>query len=1235
MANGQEFKGVLNEMKYKPDVICIQETWLKESLDFVIRGYSCVRRDRVGGNGGGCATFVRKGIQYRELKKGNEQEYIIIEVWTRVGSVRVINFYNPCKQLEVGHLEEMWENMEGKTVWCGDFNAHSAVWGNKEDSNGRIVESFMEEQGLVCLNDGTSTRIDVVRGTDSALDLTIVSRALAHKCNWQVHTDCSIGSDHFPITTRVELEVVRVVEIREGKWILGKADWEKFMKFSDQSLATIDTSQNIEDLCIGVTCSIVYAAREAIPMTKPRGLNKIVPWWGKDCSEAIKQRNKAFRVLRQTYKYQHLIDYKRAQALVRRVIKKAKKEYWRSFCNTLGRTTPIEKVWGMIKRMRGKGRGYEYPVMMEEGKVILSCKEKAEAIARTLVKVHSSNNLRVEEVRARQETRIRYDVQDRGNVEEEGVLNRPFTLQELNRALQKAGRSTPGRDRVCYSMLEHLSVESKGTLLHLYNKVWEEGVLPISWKESIIVPIRKPGKDPRIPSSYRPIALTSQMGKTLERMVNDRMVFFLESRGLIHNYQSGFRKGRSTMDPIIALEDAVRRAQVNKESVAAVYFDIERAYDMLWREGLLIKLSQLGVRGRIWAWVKAFLSERKITVRINGAFSNSYGVENGTPQGSIISPLLFTVMINEAFKEVDKSIDVALFADDGAMWKRGRNVEHIVQRMQQGVDKVQKWALDWGFRISVEKTKFMLFTKRRSIQDLKITVGGSELERVEHFKYLGMWFDKRLTWAMHIQKIIERCKRVLNVMRCLKGTEWGADRTAMKTIYSGLIRSVLDYGCVAYRSAAESILKKLDLVQYQALRICMGAIKTSPVAAMQVELGEMPLHLRRDQLSLVYWANLMGHQEGHIGLQSLMDCQERRNDRVRSFGWVIGEMAREVEIRDLPVCPTVPFAATPWWTLQLPLVDLGLLEAREEVEVDKYYAEWYIQNYYGDSYIVYTDASKKDSQVGAAFVIPKLKVTVLQRLSDNLAVYTAELVAILLALSWVDSNRSVPGNIVIATDSTSALHSIKNVQSQSRQDIIIDIIQMVSRLQRSGVSVTLMWVPAHIGVTGNELADQHAKKAVDQPGVEMHIKYSKAEMKCITKVKIRQKWQELWDKGHTGRHLYNIQKTVGRGRSTHRSTQEEDIISRMRIGHTGLNNIMFLIKKHVDGKCSDCGNPETPEHVVESCTRHLDERQELSKCLEGVKVPLKLSEVLLRQTGEPCFTYLFTFLKETGLLWRL
>jgi len=107
--------------------------------------------------------------------------------------------------------------------------------------------------------------------------------------------------------------------------------------------------------------------------------------------------------------------------------------------------------------------------------------------------------------------------------------------------------------------------------------------------------------------------------------------------------------------------------------------------------------------------------------------------------------------------------------------------------------------------------------------------------------------------------MVERCKKILNVMRCLCGVEWGASGSTLRAIYTGLMRSVFDYGCVVYGSASKSLLYKLDVLQNQALRICSGAVKTSPVAAIQVEVGEIPLYLRRDQLALVYWANLMGH----------------------------------------------------------------------------------------------------------------------------------------------------------------------------------------------------------------------------------------------------------------------------------------------------------------------------------------------------------------------------------------
>lgn len=109
------------------------------------------------------------------------------------------------------------------------------------------------------------------------------------------------------------------------------------------------------------------------------------------------------------------------------------------------------------------------------------------------------------------------------------------------------------------------------------------------------------------------------------------------------------------MDPTIALEDVIRKAQVKKETIVAVYFDMEKAYDMMWKKGLLVKLFQLGIKRRILQWVKNFLPDRKIKVRINGVFSNEYEVEIGTPQGSIVSPLLFTVLMNDVFKDIDNS----------------------------------------------------------------------------------------------------------------------------------------------------------------------------------------------------------------------------------------------------------------------------------------------------------------------------------------------------------------------------------------------------------------------------------------------------------------------------------------------------------------------------------------------------------------------------------------------------
>lgn len=731
IANGQDFKQFIRSRREKPDVICIQESWLKPNLDFIIYGYVSVRQDRENGGGGGCITFIRQGIPHRVLGIGKEQEYVVVETWGERKRIVVINYYNPCRKLDINNLEEIEGQDNNNIVWCGDFNAHNALWGSeKMDSNGQVIEELLDEENLVCLNDGSKTRIEVSTGKESVLDLTLVSSSMAAICNWSVYKDGTIGSDHYPVLCKINISLSQSIEERGGRWVFEKANWEHFQRESDRCLSQIEYNDDIETLENKIKKGIITAAMESIPKSKGKVKRKIVPWWDEECKEAVRNRNKAFKIMKRTHNFRHMIQYKYAQAIVRKTIRQAKRTYWRNYCSSIGNTTQIGEVWTMIKKMGGERREWSYPVLSSGNEIAVTNKEKAEMLANTFVNVHSSNNLSEEGKRGREKTKSE-NVEvfmKMGKVEDE--QNVLFNMGELKRAMAKTGKTAPGKDDICYSMLKQLSEEGKNKLLMLYNKVWEEGKLPKSWKEAIIVPIRKPGKEASKPTSYRPIALTSHVCKLMERMINERLMYIMEKRGMVAECQSGFRRGRNTMDAVLCLEDNIRKAQVNKETAVAVFFDVEKAYDMLWREGLMIKLYNMGIRGNFLNWIKDFLEGRTIQVKIGAVLSSEYVIENGTPQGSVVSPTLFSVMINDIYVNIPIGIGRSLFVDDGAIWKKGRNIEHAVKKIQEGIQHVEKWGIKWGVKFSIEKTKVMFFTGKKIKENINIKLYGSNLERV-------------------------------------------------------------------------------------------------------------------------------------------------------------------------------------------------------------------------------------------------------------------------------------------------------------------------------------------------------------------------------------------------------------------------------------------------------------------------------------------------------------------------
>ena len=186
---------------------------------------------------------------------------------------------------------------------------------------------------------------------------------------------------------------------------------------------------------------------------------------------------------------------------------------------------------------------------------------------------------------------------------------------------------------------------------------------------------------------------------------------------------------------------------------------------------------------------------------------------------------------------------------------------HTIERqLQQNLNNIQEWATRNGFKFSKSKTVCMhFFQLRKAHDDPVLTLDGQPIPVVEETKFLGVIFDKKLTFIPHIKKLKAKCQKSLNLLRVVAHTDWGADRKILLNLYRTFVRSKLDYGCIVYGSARPSYLKTLDTIHHQGIRLALGAFRTSPADSFLVEANEPSLKDRREKLSLQFGIKLLQH----------------------------------------------------------------------------------------------------------------------------------------------------------------------------------------------------------------------------------------------------------------------------------------------------------------------------------------------------------------------------------------
>ena len=471
-----------------------------------------------------------------------------------------------------------------------------------------------------------------------------------------------------------------------------------------------------------------------------------------------------------------------------------------------------------------------------------------------------------------------------------------------------------------------------------------------------------------------------------------------------------------------------------KELMTIVFFDIEKAYDSMWREGLLIKMNKMGIRGRFYNWVLDFISERRFKVKVGSEVSDELKIVNEIPQGSAISPVLFNIMINDIFMNLDRRIGSALYADDGAIWARGRDTTTVMNTIKQAVRNVEEWSYNWGFKLSLSKSCFMILTNKKILDAQNIKLYGESMEKVEQLKYLGIWLDQKGTWRTHVENIELKCKKVINLMRAIVGKDWGADKPSLIYIYRALMRSAIDYGCMLYGAAAKTHLNKIDRAINKALRMCAGVMRSSPINAIH-KLGEVPIELRRDKILLQYWSRLQGGGYENPAKTVIQECWEYGTYQSNGFGWITKAKSEEYRVNNIRVTST-PTSNIPIRFFPEIEIDFSLIEMRREWEEGEiaYKASNYIRNNHYSYLDIYTDGSKDENdKVGTGVYIPSMHINIGKRLPDQMSVYSAEM--IIIGFQWVEEVR--PDRVVLCVDSTAALQSIQNWKS-NRQDLLLE-----------------------------------------------------------------------------------------------------------------------------------------------------------------------------------------------------
>ena len=851
-------------------ILSLCETYLnpdKEQLCH-LNGYHFECNNRKTKRGGGVGLYIRDTLTYSRRKDleiflEGRFETLVVEIEYHKTKFICCSLYRPpntslldFKNTYTDWVDKLKQEHKGILI-CGDFNIDLLKTENKYSNE--FMDYNLSRQLIPSITKPTR----ITKSSATLIDNIMLSREFSTHYDSYIladelsdHCMCitMIGQSKLRLSRKISKEHIKIREYNSKnvdavKEELSNVNWSELANLtSNEAFDVFHNKLNIAvDACM--------PTKEIIVTSKKRIRE---PWVTSGLRKASVNLSKLYKKSLSSNIDMKL--YKEKRQLLQKLKRNARFIYFNEkFYKFKGNSC---KVWNLINCILGKKNNKKdfIDMLRERDKTIENQQEISDIFAIHFATIGKKLADKM----------INTKMDDKDPIQINSLYLRPVIEHDIDKIIcNLKPKSSSGYDGHSNVLLKDISTAILLPLSICINKSMREGVFPNSMKLAVVTPLYK-ANEPYFVTNYRPISLLLTVSKIYEKVFHERLMNFLEMNDIFFNRQFGFRKGHSTETAVQTLVGEVLSNFEKKKKTGALYLDLSKAFDTINHDMLLRRLECMGVRGEAHNWLKSYLSDRSLIVKIKGktgdVLSKQCNVNSGCPQGSVLGPTLYCCFTNFMYKYLEKC-NCICYADDTTIYFSASNVNEITKALEHDILILIKWFSNNLLSLNPAKTQFQIFSMSRVNRTYEINVGNIMIKNSKTVKVLGLLLDETLSWDDHCEDL---CKKLSKSKYLLLASKHMMPIDVRKIFYYSHFYSHLTYGIGIWGSMAKQ--KKLNaiyILQKKIIRVIVNAKYNAHSDPLFKQMNILPLE-HVIELELLKFAYKLKHSLLPIPLENLM-----------------------------------------------------------------------------------------------------------------------------------------------------------------------------------------------------------------------------------------------------------------------------------------------------------------------------------------------------------------------------